>query len=186
VRSPLVDPFCGGGTLLVEAALMARNVAPGTLREKFGFQRWPGYDASAWKKLQDDARRAVKPVKLHLFGRDWDPATIAGARENMEAAGLADEIELEVGEATEWEPRKGWNAWIVTNPPYGERVGTERGLEESYRRFGEFVRTRCGGYHLALFTANPKLADALLLETANRRALLNGPLECALITARIP
>lgn len=186
-RSPLVDPFCGGGTILIEAAMIARNIAPGMKRERFGFQRWPGYQEADWKRMLDAAARAVNPkVKLNLFGRDWDPATIAGALENLAGAGLEDEIEFELGEATDWQPRKGWNAWIVSNPPYGERVGTERGLDESYRRFGEFARTRCSGYQLALLTANPRLAEALALEHVERRALLNGPLECTLLCARLP
>jgi len=186
-RAPLVDPFCGGGTLLIEAALLARNIAPALRRERFGFQRWPGYDAAEWERLRAEAQRAMKPgVKLHLFGRDWDPATIDGARENLAGAGLEDEIELEVGEASEWEPRKGWNAWIVTNPPYGERIGSERGLEESQRRFGELLKTRCSGYHLALLSANPRLAQVLGLQDAEMRALLNGPIECTLTIARIP
>lgn len=186
-RAPLLDPFCGGGTILIEAAMLARNIAPALRREKFGFQRWPGYDAPAWVQLLRDAERAVNhKVKLNLYGRDWDPATIAGAEENLVGAGLEGEIEFELGEATEWEPRKGWNAWIVTNPPYGERVGAERGLVESYQRFGQFVNTCCSGYSLALLTANPRLAEALALKDVQRRALLNGPLECMLLTTRLP
>ncbi|HTF89616.1 MAG TPA: THUMP domain-containing protein [Planctomycetota bacterium] len=186
LRAPLIDPFCGGGTILIEAALIARNIAPGFKRERFSFQRWPGYDAAAWKALVSAAQRAAKPkLRLNLHGSDWDPATIAGANENLAGAGLEGEIEFNLAEATEWEPRKGWNAWIVTNPPYGERVGAERGLEESYRRFGEFLRTRCSGYTLALLTSNPRLAEALALKDAERRALLNGPLECVLLTARL-
>ncbi len=186
-RSPLIDPFCGGGTILIEAAMLARNIAPGLRRERFGFQRWPGYDAPAWDKLRQDARGAGNQrTRLTLYGRDWDPATIAGAAENLAGAGLEGEIEFELGEATEWEPRKGWNAWIVTNPPYGERVGAQRGLDESYRRFGEFLKLHCSGYTLALLTSNPLLAQALALQDAGRRALLNGPLECVLLTARLP
>jgi len=182
-RSPLIDPFCGGATILIEAAMIAAGIAPGLRRPSFGFQRWPGYDAAAWSALLEQARKAAKPQqKLILRGRDWDPATVAGAAENIASAGLEGRIEVEQGEATDWQPRAGWNAWIVTNPPYGERVGQERGLDESYRRFGEFVRTRCGGFHLALLTSNPRLGEALALPDVKRRALLNGPLQCELLT----
>ena len=186
-RSPLIDPFCGGATILIEAAMIAADIAPGSRRPSFGFQRWPGYDAAAWSALLEQARKAAKPrQKLILRGRDWDPATVAGAAENIASAGLEGRIEVELGEATDWQPRAGWNAWIVTNPPYGERVGQERGLDESYRRFGEFVRTRCGGFHLALLTSNPRLGEALALPGVKRRALLNGPLQCELLTAIVP
>jgi 23S rRNA G2445 N2-methylase RlmL len=186
-RSPLVDPFCGGATILIEAAMIAANIAPGARRPSFGFQRWPGYDAAAWTSLTQAAQKAQRPIpKLVLRGRDWDPATIAGANENIASCGLAANITVELGEATEWQPRAGWNAWIITNPPYGERVGQERGLDESYRRFGHFVRTRCAGFHLALLTSNPRLAQALALERVQRRALLNGPLQCELLTAVVP
>jgi 23S rRNA G2445 N2-methylase RlmL len=186
-RSPLVDPFCGGATILVEAALYARNVAPGLFRKEFAFQRLPGYAPAAWERIVADARRAaVKQDKLVLLGRDWDPATLAGAAENAAAAGLEGAIDFELGDATDWEPRKGWNAWIVTNPPYGERVGTERGLEETYRRFGAFAAARCRGYRLALLTSSPRLAQALGIPGLSRRALLNGPLECELLTGAIP
>lgn len=186
-RAPLVDPFCGGATILIEAALMARNIAPGSFRKQFGFQRWPGYDAGAWQRLLEAARRAANPkAKLILRGRDWDPATLEGAAENLAGAGLEGQVELELGEATEWRPTKGWNAWIVTNPPYGERVGVERGLDESYRRLGRFLAANCSGYHLALLTSNPRLADALGLPGLQRRALLNGPLECLLLSGPLP
>lgn len=185
-RAPLIDPFCGGGTLLIEAAHLARGIAPGSWRESFGFQRWPGFDAAAWERMRAQAKAAARPAgKLVLRGRDWDPATLEGARENLIGAGLEGSVELELGEASEFDARKGWNAWIVTNPPYGERVGTERGLEDGHRRFGEFLRARCSGYHLALLSSNPRLIDALGLEGVLRRALRNGALDCTLATARI-
>jgi 23S rRNA (guanine2445-N2)-methyltransferase / 23S rRNA (guanine2069-N7)-methyltransferase len=95
-------------------------------------------------------------------------------------------VQLELGAATDWEPRKGWNAWIVTNPPYGERVGTERGLEDSYRRFGQLLSARGHGYRLALLTSSQRLGQSLGLSGLERRVLLNGPLECELLTGPIP
>ncbi len=185
-RAPLIDPFCGGGTILIEALLLARNIAPGSFRKQFGFQRWPGYDETAWKKLVDEAARAAKPnARPVLQGRDWDPATIAGAAENLHGAGIEAAIEFTVGEATEWEPKPGWNAWIVTNPPYGERVGAERALEASYTRFGQFVAEGCDGYHLSLLTSSQRLAEALRLPRLSRRPLLNGPLECVLLSGPV-
>lgn len=187
MRSPLVDPFCGGATILIEAALLARNVAPGSFRAHFAFEKLPGHDPDAWQRLLAEARRALaQRPKLALLGRDWDPATLDGARQNLAGAGLEGAVQLELGAATDWEPRKGWNAWIVTNPPYGERVGTERGLEDSYRRFGQLLSARGHGYRLALLTSSQRLGQSLGLPGLERRVLLNGPLECELLTGAIP
>lgn len=181
-RAPLVDPFCGSGTLLVEAALIARDHAPGLFREKFAFQRWPGHDAAAWQRERDAAHARVKPAsKVQLRGFDADDAIVRGARENVASAGVADLVTIEKGRAENFAPRPGWNAWIVTNPPYGERVGNERDLRELYARFGKLVRERCAGYHVALFSGNPDLTRNLGLEPKTRFALKNGGLDCELL-----
>ena len=117
-RAPLLDPFCGSATILVEAALIAGGVAPGLFRERFGFERFPGHDAAAWSALRERARGAARfPPKLKLHGSDADARTIEGARENLAAAGVAGVVELEVADVRDFAPRRGWNAWIVTNPP---------------------------------------------------------------------
>jgi 23S rRNA (guanine2445-N2)-methyltransferase len=186
-RAPLLDPFCGSGTILVEGALIAGGIAPGIFRERFGFELWPGHDAEAWRALRDSARAAgAVPPKLVVRGRDTSREAIAGARENVAAAGLDGRIVLEVGSALDFEAKPGWNATIVTNPPYGERVGEERDLEPLYRRFGERLRERCAGYRLALLSGNPKLARALALTPDRVIPLLNGALACELLLAEIP
>jgi 23S rRNA G2445 N2-methylase RlmL len=180
-RAPLLDPFCGSGTIVIEAAMLAGNVAPGLLRT-FAFERWPGHDARAWTKLCEAARGAIAlPRKLRIIGSDWEAERIAGARENAAAAGVAACIELDVADARKFAPRPGWNAFVVTNPPYGERVGDARELEATYRQFGERLRTSCGGYRVALLSGNPALRQALGLVGMESVELWNGGLECELV-----
>ncbi|MFN0009534.1 MAG: class I SAM-dependent RNA methyltransferase [Planctomycetota bacterium] len=186
-RSPLLDPFCGSGTILIEAAWIASGVAPGHLRERFGFERWIGHDSARWRALVEKSRAEVRlPKKLVLAGSDSDARAVEGARENLAAAGVADRVLLEVRDVAEFDPKRGWNAWIVTNPPYGERVGRERDLEGVYRRFGALLRERCSGFHVAVLSGNPALSQALGLEPERRTGLKNGSIDCELIEMSIP
>jgi 23S rRNA (guanine2445-N2)-methyltransferase / 23S rRNA (guanine2069-N7)-methyltransferase len=186
-RSPLVDPFCGSGTILIEAAWIAGGVAPGHLRRSFGFERWIGHQAERWRALVAASRaRASWPARLVLEGSDSDAHAIEGARENLAAAGLEGRVRLEVRDVALFAPKRGWNAWIVTNPPYGERVGRDRDLDLVYRRFGALLRERCGGYHAAILSGNPALAQALGLEPERRTALKNGSIDCELLEIPLP
>lgn len=185
-RAPLVDPFCGSGTLLVEAALLAADHAPGLFRARFGFEGLPGFDRRAWEAMREAARkRAALPNKLVLRGSDADAAAIEGARANLAAAELEARVELEVAHTEDFAPRSGWNAWIVTNPPYGERVGEARELEPVYEGFGARLREHCAGYHLALLSGNARLAERLRLRTGERIPLKNGALDCELLLAEL-
>lgn len=180
-RSPLVDPFCGSGTILVEAALIASNTAPGIFRKRFGFERWPGHDATAWHGLHETIRaRAAFPKKLVLQGFDADRAAIEGARQNAAAAGFGANISFECAPIERFAPKKGWNAWIASNLPYGERVGDERELGPVFERFGALLRERCAGWHLALLSGNERLTRALGLEFDRQVPFQNGALECRL------
>ena len=181
-RAPLVDPFCGSGTVAIEAALLAADAAPGLFRDRFAFERLPGHDAKAWTALRDAARVRVRPAKRVLVhASDADAKAIEGARENAGAAGVTDWIRFERSRAEELELKPGWNAWIATNPPYGERIGGEGDLDELYRRFGALLRERCAGYRVALLSGNPRLARALGLVPKQRIALENGGLACELL-----
>lgn len=181
-RSPLLDPFCGSGTILIEAALIAGNVAPGIFRRGFGFERWPGHDEAAWKKLvAETKKRAQFPAKLVLRGTDADRVTITEAIENAQSAGLEGRIVFECARAEDFAPKRGWNAWIVSNPPYGERIGDERALEPLFLRFGSILRDKCAGYHASILSGNPKLTHALGIAPKSKIALKNGAIECELL-----
>lgn len=190
-RAPLLDPFCGSGTILVEAALIAGRIAPGLFRERFAFEGWPGHDAARWRALKDAARREAAggvPAKLVLRGWDADPEAVAGARENAAAAGLEGRIVVEPGDARSFAPKRGWNALVATNPPYGERVGGEsRDLESLYRDFGAALREHGGGYRFAILSGgSPALDAALGLAPEKTIALLNGAIECRLLLGEVP
>ncbi len=177
-RAPLIDPFCGSGTILVEAGLIAGDVAPGSFREQFGFERWPGHDAAAWSALRRAAQqRVAHPRKLVLLGGDRSAEALEGARENVAAAGLDGRVELVAGgfERIDWKP--GWNAWIVTNPPWGERVGEERELVPLLERFGRHVRDRCAGYEGLVLSGNPAVTRALGLQPVPGLRWQNGPIQ---------
>ena len=188
-RSPLLDPFCGSATLLIEAALLARGIPPGVFREQFGFERFTDHDARAYRRLREDIERRgrqSRPRRLILRGTEADPETLAGARLNLEATGLADAIELDSGDARSAEFRPGWNAWITTNPPYGQRVGAREDLRSLYRAFGARLREQCEGYHLALLSGNERLERDLGLPVGRVVELQNGALPCRLLVLEIP
>ncbi len=186
-RSPLVDPFCGSGTVLIEAALIAANAPAGMFRDEFAFERLPDHDDDAWEEMRDEAIAAVRPPpKLILRGRDIDPAAVKGARENLAAAGLDNLIEVDVGDALELDFKRGWNATIVTNPPWGERVGERDRLTPLYRDLGDLLRERCGGYRVALLCGHRPLAQALGFPSADRRRVFNGAIECEVSRFTVP
>ncbi len=181
-RAPLLDPFCGSGTILVEAALIASGTPPGAFRERFGFERWKGHDASRWRAFRNDAlRAALLPNKLVLQGSDANAQAIAGARENVEAAGFGGRISVEAAPLSAFRPKRGWNAWIVTNPPYGERVGDERELVRVYGELGQILRERCAGFHASILSGNARLERELRMQPARTLACKNGALDCRLL-----
>lgn len=182
-RAPLLDPFCGSGTVLIEAGLIARNMAPGLFRERFGCERWPGHDARLGAKLRADARAAARPSKARLLGRDLDAKMLEGARENAAAAGLEGVLELELGNALDFVPRKGWGAWIASNPPWGERIGDTRDVARLYRDFGTWLRERCAGFHVALLVPTGAIAHEFGFKGAASTRVLNGGIECSILRA---
>ena len=185
-RAPLLDPFCGTGTILIEAALIAKNRAPGIFREEFGFERWSDNDSKLVAAERAAARKAeVAPRKLSILGWDRDPSRVEEARENVHAAGVEDIVTIERAPVRDFAPRKGWNAWIVTNPPYGERVGDVAQLTPMYRDFGASLREQCSGYRLALLSGNEDLARELGFRDSERIALKNGAIDCELIQVEV-
>jgi putative N6-adenine-specific DNA methylase len=197
---PFVDPMAGSGTLAVEHALRARRIAPGISRA-FGFQRWPVYRGgpqSAWDRMRVEARAAVLPrAPAPILARDLHPKAIAALRRNVVAAGVAEDVAIEEGDARELSPR--WpRGTIVSNPPYGERLGggdtgatggkarvQERKLSGFYRGLAEMLQ-RHGGWTAILLSGNPALPRAVPLEPEIDHRLWNGPLEVHLLRWRIP
>ncbi len=185
----LLDPMCGSGTLPIEAALMAADVAPGSLGHRFGFEGWLGHVPAVWRRLLDEAaqRKADGLKQLPpVFGRDRDVAAVRIARRNLEAAGLAGKVTIEHGAMADAAPPP-WSktGLLAVNPPYGERLGEQEELRGLYRGFGDLLQERFSGWRAALFTGNQPLAKALRLRPDTHFDLNNGALECRLFLYRV-
>ena len=182
-----IDPMCGSGTIVIEAALKAMNYAPGLLRcgdmgqPGFGFQRWRNFDRKLWKRLMDEARAGIREkIPGRILGYDISRPTIRIASENAKLAGLERHVRFMRGDALKLSPR-GHRGVIVCNLPYGERTGEAEDLKSLYRGFGDVLKQRCAGYTAYLFTGNLQLAKWIGLRTAKRFTLYNGPIECRLL-----
>lgn len=183
---PLVDPFCGSGSLLIEGAQMAADVAPGLARERFGFHGWRGFDEATWSRLRAEAKarataglRALEPV---FFGFDADPAAINLARANVQRAGVAGFVSLAVRpvHALAPPPHRA-PGLVIANPPYGERLGEVAALKPVYAAFGTALKRGFAGWRAALITSREELGFAIGLKAERRYALMNGAIECRLL-----
>lgn len=153
---PLLDPFCGAGTIPIEAALLARGLPPGPGR-RFAFQDWPSFEAGTWASVTGQAASQAKPaVEVAITGSDRDDEVLAKARANAERAGVASDVRFECGVVSHLKAQPG-PGLVATNPPFGKRLGDGR-LDGLYRRFGAVVNQRLDGWGLAMVTAEPKLA----------------------------
>ncbi len=182
-----LDPMCGAGTLPIEAALIAADIAPGIDRRYWGFAGWRGHDRSAWARLLDEAdeRRDAGLARLgngRIRGYDRDPSAVAAALANVGAAGLAGIVHIERRELTDCGPvRDGERGLLVVNPPYGERLGADEDLGMLYARLGAVLRERFDGWRAAVLTGNPELGKRMGLRAKRFHALYNGPLPCRLL-----
>lgn len=186
--TPFIDPMCGSGTLLIEAALMYGDVAPGLSRSYFGFMGWVGHSRDLWNNLveealslEDSGNEKEWPV---FIGYDSDPQTIRAARQNVKRAGLDDRIRIEKAELAFLQPPIAGHVQIgqiVTNLPFGERLSETEEVTQLYRAFGRIVRERFCGWHLAAFISNPELTDSFNLQWRERFRLFNGPLQCRVL-----
>ena len=150
-KGPLVDPFCGSGTICVEGVLIARQIAPGS-RRSFAFEAWPGFQESMWQAVSAEAARAaLQELPAIIRGSDRDAGAIAAARANAERAGVQVEFEQKALSAVEPVPQAGW---VVTNPPYGERMGDRTRLRNLYATLGRLLRERWSGWRVALLVAH--------------------------------
>ncbi len=182
--APLVDPMCGTGTLLIEAALVAGDIAPGLLRGDCGCANWLGHDPALWATLwhEAQARLAAGVGRAGaIVGYDIDPDAVHVAWENIERAGLLGVVHVETRELAEADPPPGAPGLVICNPPYGERLGEHVELVQLYRRLGERLRARFTGWEAAIFTGNPGLGLELGLKAFRTHTLFNGALECRLL-----
>lgn len=175
----LLDPMCGSGTFLVEAAMMALDVAPG-LNRRFGFEKLTSFDAHVWQTLRERAAARRRPVApLAIFGSDKFGSVLDLARANLEAAGLASAVVLKQMDVLDSSP-PAEHGILVTNPPYGERLGTPQALAAFYPRLGTVLKKRYAGWRAYILSTDLKLPGAVGLKPRRRTPLYNGALECRL------
>ena len=179
----LVDPMCGSGTFLTEAALIAADAAPALDREYFGFSGWHGHDPALWKRLREEARvrRAQRVPRRCIFGSDIDADAVRIALENGRRAGVADWLQAERCALGDVRRPAGSPGLVVVNPPYGERIGAESGLPELYGALGSTLRERFSGWQAALLTGNAPLARNLGIYARRTHRFYNGTIECRLL-----
>ncbi len=176
---PLWDPFCGTGTIAIEAALLATGRAPG-LERRFACERWVGFDARLLDELRAEAGARVRPAAARIVASDHDPRAVAAARRNARAAGVHAIVEVERRDARALAlPEAGW--LVVSNPPYGVRVGGTDELAALYRGFGDALKRACAGSTAWLLVGNPALVKEVGLRPGRRVVLFNGPIECRLL-----
>ncbi|GHE20018.1 bifunctional 23S rRNA (guanine(2069)-N(7))-methyltransferase RlmK/23S rRNA (guanine(2445)-N(2))-methyltransferase RlmL [Halomonas urumqiensis] len=192
--APLVDPLCGAGTLLIEAAMIAADMAPNLNRERFGLHGWAGHDAGVWRELvrEAEARASIgrKRCRARLLGFDQSPPALSAARANAMRAGIPALIEFKGAGLGKLTRPTGLDdalaGLVITNPPYGERLGELPELVALYGLLGERVRQAFPGWTLAVFTANPDLGHRIGLRAHKQYALRNGPLEAKLLLMAVP
>ncbi len=186
---PLIDPMCGSGTLLIEAAMMALDWAPGLHRKYYGFDHWLGHQPAVWKELMLEARDRQKQQlasgNLEIHGYDAQPKAVSIARENIARAGLENHIRVSQRELTDLKPLthlpNKQPGLLVTNPPYGERLSEVPVIVYLYRYLGEGLRKHFADWNVGVFTGNPELGKAVGLRSQKQYKFFNGAIPSKLL-----
>jgi len=182
---PLVDPLCGSGTIPIEAALLARRVPPG-LRRSFALEKWPSFDPGDLRAAVARAEDRILPrAPVPIVGADRDAGAIEAATGNAARAGVPEDIVFRRAAISALEPPPGPGV-IVTNPPYGVRVGRSRDLRDLYARLGQVLRRRCPGWSVALLSARAELAAQTGLDLSTALSTTNGGIRVRLLTGSVP
>ncbi len=177
--TPLCDPLCGSGTFLIEAAHIAGDRAPG-LRRTFAFERWTDLDQRCWAELKQDAERRWREGRARigpLSGNDRHGGALQIARDSAARAEVADLITFHEGDIGDYVPPQR-PAFVVSNPPFGVRLGEGEDLENSWYRLGVFLKERCPGSQAWILSGDPALSRKLHMKTGGRHPVMNGPLDC--------
>jgi putative N6-adenine-specific DNA methylase len=184
--APVLDPLCGSGTIPIEAALMARNIAPGIGR-RFAVERWPGVSAAVGERVRSElAARERSAPSPPIVGSDRDAGAIAAAAANAERAGRLGDITFAVRalSAAEFPPAR--RGWVVTNPPYGIRVGEAAGVRDLWARLGQLLRDRAPGWRVALLSPDAGLERQLRLPLESVAQTTNGGIPVRLMVGEVP
>jgi len=175
----LMDPMCGSGTLLIEAAMYAHNIPPNRLRSLFAFMNWKEYDEEIWDKVKKQAEDHIVEHPHPIMGWDKNLGCVRKTEQNIEAAGLTGKIEVKRKrfERLEAPPAPGM---IIMNPPYDERL-EENNIEEFYGIIGDTLKKKYSGYSAWLISSNMDAIKKIGLRTSRKKTLFNGKLECKFV-----
>lgn len=178
---PLVDPLCGSGTLPLEAGLKSMNIAPGLLRQKFGFESFANFDSQLWQQIVAAAQDSKLPApKALIWGSDRDPDILAQAQSNAERCGITEQIKFTQAELSQLEAPADCGV-LICNPPYGERLGDTGELAALYKTIGDICKQRFKGWTAFVLTGNKELAKKIGLRASKRIPVYNGSLACTLL-----
>jgi len=181
----LLDPMCGSGTLIIEGAMMAADIAPGMLREHYGFDQWIQHDAELWQRLIDEAHQrkatGLENLKLDIRGYDANPRVLEYTSQNIENVGLDEHIRLAHKPIDQFGKPTAERGLLLTNPPYGERLGEVDELIPLYQKLGTVLQKNFQGWRAAIFTGNVDLGRETDLSPTKQYSLFNGTIPCKLL-----
>ena len=176
-QSDFYDPMCGSGTLLIEAALIARNIAPGVFRSSFAFEKWPDFDADLWNDIYNDDSNERDFIH-HIYGSDASFYAIQQAAKNVKSAGVAKDIELKQIRMEEIKEVHAEGALVMLNPPYGERLKSNKEMEDLYSAIGTTLKHQFTGSTAWIISSNVEAMKCIGLKPSKKYHLLNGELDC--------
>ena len=176
-QSDFFDPMCGSGTLLIEAALIARNIAPGVFRQSYAFEKWPDFDADLWNEIYNDDSRE-RDFNHRIYGSDASFYAIQQATKNVKSAGVTKDIELKQVRIEELKNISAEGALVMLNPPYGERLKSNKEMEDLYSAIGSTLKHQFAGATAWLISSNVAAMKYIGLKPSTKLHLLNGELDC--------
>ena len=174
--TPLIDPMCGTGTILIEAALMGQNIPPQINRRHFSFKNWSNFHPMVWNKVQSEAQSKIRKKKLNISGGDIDGSAILMVRKSLRKFKLNDVISVQKLDFENHRPATS-HGMIVSNPPYGERIG-RLNTNDFYKKIGDILKNNFQGFDAWLLSSNMEAFKHLRLRASRKIVLFNGPLEC--------
>lgn len=179
-ESPFVDPMCGSGTFLVEAAMIAAGIKPGEFRSSYAFQHWADYDADLFKQVMDEGS-APREIPFRIYGADISPKAVSMAEQNILSAGVDEYVVLRVKPLVKWDeaPAEGTPGVLITNPPYGERISVDD-MEKLYETLGSKLKHVFRGYHAWVISSNEDYLAKIGLTPSLKEEMQNGGLDCQL------
>ena len=180
-KSSFYDPMCGSGTIPIEAAMIAFNIPPGILRDRYAFKLWKDYDAKLFLKIKENSKKKINyKSDIMIYGSDIVKKNIKLSIESSQKINLGKFINFKVEDVSDFCTRNNYGT-VIVNPPYGIRLGTEENLQKLYKTIGDIFKNNCIGHDTYIFTHNKNLAKFVGLRTKKKSILKNGQLDCRLL-----